>query len=179
MTEFSDVDSSENPTKRRKCVEVPLWLQDSDLFKQSSLAGLDLHSDLFSSNHVRENADITSFADFESVMQCIDYWGVEEWPPSVFHYIAFHISEVKAWREQTGCGIGQHVNLCDDMLAAVEKDDFDAQAAKVGSIGWLRYSYVSGHPWDDENTCSNAAGGGYLFCLQYAYDNGCPWVSNT
>lgn len=85
-------DSSEISSKCIKCVKVPLCLQDSDLIKQSSVAGAILFVKM----------RITSFADFEVVMKCLDYW-----PTSVFHYIVFHFSEVKSWCEQTGCGIGQ------------------------------------------------------------------------
>jgi len=169
--------------KGNKCWPVPEWLQDSDLFKKTSAVGLALRWDLFSDRFIRSHSDIACIADFNHVMLCIDYWGVEEWPTSVFTFTALHLLEVKDWRDETGSPIGKHVNFCDYILAAVREEDdpmpwtekVSSAAAGVGSIGWLKYAHgkrANGCPlnWD---TCSNAAGGGHFSCLKYAHENGC------
>ena len=40
-------------------VPIPLWLQDSDLFKTTKESGLDLHSESFPADKIRENSDIS------------------------------------------------------------------------------------------------------------------------
>ena len=58
--------------------DVPLWLQCSDLYRNTLSMGLNLHCDLFTNSpHIRENSDIYSVSDFVSVMLCVDYWGVD------------------------------------------------------------------------------------------------------
>lgn len=47
--------------------------------------------------YIRKTADISRFSDFEEVVGCIDYCGVDSWPDSLYEYVHNHISAVKKW----------------------------------------------------------------------------------
>ena len=71
--------------------DVPLWLQCSDLYRNTLSVGLNLYYELFTNSpHIRENPDICSLSDFVSVMLCVDYWGVDysSWPASIYMFAA-------------------------------------------------------------------------------------------
>lgn len=145
-----------------KIDNVPLWLQDSDLFKNSLSMGLSLHSGLFPHECIRECPTINDFSDFVSVLKCVDYWGVEIWPNDIYVFIALHPAEVKVWRDANGSAIANHLDLCDRLLDILLSGDaackFDLVTASLGSIGWLKYWRSSGRSWSEE-VCNSAAEG--------------------
>ena len=96
--------------------DLPSWLHDSDLAKTTVEAGLELHAELFREDLIVDSPHISSFPDFQKVITCVDYWGVDPWPVEVYKFIFSHVSEVKNWRDESGLGIVQHGDLKDVLL---------------------------------------------------------------
>ena len=68
---------------------IPLWLQLSELYKTLSKFGMNFYCELFEPRFIKENSDINNFADFNHVMICIDYWGVDynTWSPNIYKFM--------------------------------------------------------------------------------------------
>ena len=75
------------------CTEpIPLWLQASDLYQSTLESGLILHAESFKNTpYIRADSSISNYSDFVSVMSCVDYWGVYDWPMSIYDFIISHI----------------------------------------------------------------------------------------
>ena len=120
--------------------DLPSWLHDSDLAKQTVEAGLELGPELFREDLIVGSPHISSFSDYQKVITCVDYWGVDPWPFDVYEFIISHVSEVKNWRDESGSGVAQHRDLKDVILdLLLDKELFLEKACEVGSLGWLVY----------------------------------------
>jgi hypothetical protein len=170
-------------TERESCL-IPNWLQLSELYKESLNMGVEICRDSFSeeSRFIRENSDIASMSDFEEVMQCIDYWGVEFWPDSAYSFIWSNTADVLKWRNASAMSVAQSLDLSDMFLLCMVKSDgnlFMKEVCKAGSIGWLKYGLREFEDLKLQELCCEAAAGGHLSCLKYAHENGCSWGSYT
>lgn len=182
--QFSSKDKSENSILFEKQIiepkTIPLWLQESELFKNMVLIGIEFYSDLFTKDHIIRTSDISNITDFIRVIRCSNFWGLTYWPISIYDFAFTHSAEVRAWRSANKDNyFAQHADLSDDLLGVLsDKHSFTLNVSALGSVGWLRYGHLIGRTWGAA-TCSAAAGGGYLACLKYAHENGCPWDQIT
>lgn len=162
--------------------DIPLWLQASEFYRNSNDLGLNLSlgafSELTSAALFRDNYNISNINDFAEVMHCVDFWGVDEWPESVFDFIIRNVAEVKLWRNDCPLGIAMHFDISDDILDILKNSDFMELTCAYGRLSWLAYAYRSKCVWGGRCT-SSAALGGHLGCLKFAHEHGCPWNGRT
>lgn len=163
-------------------MQVPSWLQASDLFLNSKELEFDFQYELFGSDYIREDTTISSLPDFVHVMRCIDFWGVIDWPESIYGFILEHPGLVYEWKNSSGSAVREHTDLSDHILQMLllyksdvsleNSNKFVRTVCELGSVNWLRYADKIDLAYDIETAVSITIKSGELNCLKYLNKRG-------
>ena len=95
---------------------IPNWLKESDLYDKSLEVGIELHHDSVESRFICETPEIKCMEDFIKVIICVDFWGVYNWPESIFTFMLDHIEDIKSWRDDCGSPIANETEFKNEIL---------------------------------------------------------------
>lgn len=145
--------------------EVPLYLQDSSLYKEFQNNKVEDEILYIPEMNMKLSEDFNDSIELHHLLSTLRYWGVKTIPIDVFDIVNCGDHNYKQVIAEFH---SEYLYMTSLNPPASQNQIIINNAMKTGCIEIVKYLHIQKNVQFDQNSCEYAAGGGHLDCLQYA-----------